>query len=174
MLRRWRGVWRQPLTPNPDLGRRRTRFARPRRTILLPRPTAPAGCEVLPDLTVPAILMCFSGRRYRFRSPAPGGKPIPGIAPAPPSSRDASVAETIKARLRGGTPGAFQLQARRQPGADRQRKAVIVFESHQAAWRHRLWIWGIAHIYLLIGLRNKLQRCDHGLWSTPGISAPRG
>jgi len=81
------------------------------------------------------------------------GKPVPGIAPASQTARH-TVAGTIKNRLRGhplsagpfvtGTPAIWRPSAKRS--------AVIDFRLDPGtrfgfAW----WIWGLAHIYFLIG-----------------------
>ena len=70
----------------------------------------------------------------------------------------------IKARLRGKHAAAVPLQACRQSGADRQARRRDRFRLDQAARHLAWWIWGIAHIYFLIGLRNRLSVALSWLW----------
>ena len=91
------------------------------------------------------------------------GKPVPGIAPAA-KQQGRYVAASIKARLRGETPAPFRYKHSGSLAQIGKRKAVIDFgriKLHGAlAW----WIWGIAHIYFLIGLRNRLSVAISWLW----------
>ena len=111
--------------------------------------------QVKPDLTVPGHPDIFAiGDTVTINGP--DGKPVPGIAPAA-KQQGRYVADTIKARLRGEHAAAVPLQACRQPGADRQAQAVIDFGRFKLRGALAWWIWGIAHIYFLIGLRNRLS-----------------
>ena len=74
--------------------------------------------QVEPDLTVPGHPDIFAiGDTVTIAGP--DGKPVPGIAPAA-KQQGRYVAALIKARLRRPHSAAVPLQARRQPGADRQ------------------------------------------------------
>ena len=81
----------------------------------------------------------------------PDGKPVPGIAPAA-KQQGATSPGLIEARLAGRQLAAVRLRAPRQPGAHRQQQAVIDFGRIKLSGWIAWWIWGIAHIYFLIGL----------------------
>ena len=92
------------------------------------------------------------------------GKPVPGIAPAA-KQQGLHVAAAIKRRLRGDTrPHAFRYRHSGNLATIGKRSAVIDFGwitiRGWAAW----WIWGLAHIYFLIGLRNRLAVALSWLW----------
>jgi NADH dehydrogenase len=92
------------------------------------------------------------------------GKPVPGIAPAA-KQEGLHVAETIKGRLRGEHGSrAFRYRNSGNLATIGKRSAVIDFGWIKirgwAAW----WIWGLAHIYFLIGLRNRLAVALSWLW----------
>jgi NADH dehydrogenase len=93
----------------------------------------------------------------------PDGKPVPGIAPAA-KQQGRYVAETIRARLRGETLGAFRYKHAGSLAQIGKRKAVIDFGSFKLRGTIAWWIWGIAHIYFLIGLRNRLSVAISWLW----------
>jgi NADH dehydrogenase len=92
------------------------------------------------------------------------GQPVPGIAPAA-KQQGRHVARIIKARLRGDTsPKPFHYKHSGSLATIGKRAAVIDF-----GWiRLRGWlawfVWGIAHIYFLIGLRNRLAVAMNWLW----------
>ena len=88
---------------------------------------------------------------------------MPGIAPAA-KQQGRYVAETIKARLRGEMLGAFRYKHAGSLAQIGKRKAVIDFGRFKLSGALAWWIWGIAHIYFLIGLRNRLQVAIAWLW----------
>ncbi len=93
----------------------------------------------------------------------PDGKPVPGIAPAA-KQQGVYVADAIKARLRGETPAAFRYKHAGSLAQIGKRKAVIDFGRFTLRGTLAWWIWGIAHIYFLIGLRNRLSVAISWLW----------
>jgi NADH dehydrogenase len=93
----------------------------------------------------------------------PDGKPVPGIAPAA-KQQGHHVAETIKARLRGSSLGSFRYRHAGSLAQIGKRKAVIDFGRIKLRGTIAWWIWGIAHIYFLIGLRNRLSVAISWLW----------
>jgi NADH dehydrogenase len=118
--------------------------------------------EVLPDLTVPGHPDIFAiGDTVAIAGP--DGKPVPGIAPAA-KQQGQYVAETIKARLRGETLAPFHYKHAGSLAQIGKRKAVIDFGRFKLRGTLAWWIWGIAHIYFLIGLRNRLQVAISWLW----------
>jgi NADH dehydrogenase len=118
--------------------------------------------EVLPDLTVPGHPDIFAiGDTVVVAGP--DGKPVPGIAPAA-KQQGRYVAESIKARLRGEVPGQFRYKHSGSLAQIGKRKAVIDFGRIKLRGALAWWIWGIAHIYFLIGLRNRLSVALSWLW----------
>jgi len=118
--------------------------------------------EVLPDLTVPGHPDIFAiGDTITIADP--DGKPVPGIAPAA-KQQGRSVAAAIKARLAGETPAPFRYSHAGSLAQIGKRKAVIDFGMIKLRGTIAWWIWGIAHIYFLIGLRNRLSVAISWLW----------
>src|SRR6185436_346979 len=92
------------------------------------------------------------------------GKPVPGIAPAA-KQQGRHVAHTIRARLRGDT--ALRIFRYRHAGSLAtigKRAAVIDFGWIKITGWIAWWIWGLAHIYFLIGVRNRLAVALNWLW----------
>jgi NADH dehydrogenase len=118
--------------------------------------------QVEPDLTVPGHPDIFAvGDTVMIAGP--DGKPVPGIAPAA-KQQGQYVARAIKARLRGETAGAFRYKHAGSLAQIGKRKAVIDFGRIKLRGTVAWWIWGIAHIYFLIGLRNRLSVAISWLW----------
>jgi NADH dehydrogenase len=118
--------------------------------------------QVEPDLTVPGHPDIFAiGDTVTINGP--DGKPVPGIAPAA-KQQGVYVANAIKARLRGETLGPFRYQHAGSLAQIGKRKAVIDFGRFKLRGTIAWWIWGIAHIYFLIGLRNRLSVAISWLW----------
>src|ERR1700729_807564 len=118
--------------------------------------------EVLPDLTVPGHPDIFAvGDTILIAGP--DGKPVPGIAPAA-KQQGRYVADTIRARLRGDKLPPFRYQHAGSLAQIGKRKAVIDFGRIKLRGTLAWWIWGIAHIYFLIGLRNPLSVAISCLW----------
>jgi NADH dehydrogenase len=118
--------------------------------------------EVKPDLTVPGHPDIFAiGDTVTIA--AWNGKPVPGIAPAA-KQQGRHVAASIKARLKGAAPAPFRYQHAGSLAQIGKRKAVIDFGRIKLRGAIAWWIWGIAHIYFLIGLRNRLSVAISWLW----------
>ena len=118
--------------------------------------------QVEPDLTVPGHPDIFAiGDTVTINGP--DGKPVPGIAPAA-KQQGVYVADTIKARLRGEKLSPFRYQHAGSLAQIGKRKAVIDFGRFKLRGTLAWWIWGIAHIYFLIGLRNRLSVAISWLW----------
>jgi NADH dehydrogenase len=119
--------------------------------------------QVEPDLTVPGHPEIFAvGDTTTIKGP--DGNPVPGIAPAA-KQQGRYAAATIKARLKGKTLPPFRYKHAGSLAQIGNRLAVIDFGRGiklrgAIAW----WIWGIAHIYFLIGLRNRLGVALSWLW----------
>lgn len=118
--------------------------------------------QVEPDLTVSGHPDIFAiGDTIVI--PAWDGKPVPGIAPAA-KQQGRHVAESIKARLSGRAPAPFRYKHAGSLAQIGKRKAVIDFGAMKLRGSLAWWIWGIAHIYFLIGLRNRLSVAISWLW----------
>jgi NADH:ubiquinone reductase (H+-translocating) len=118
--------------------------------------------EVLSDLTVPGHPDIFAvGDTVTIDGP--DGKPVPGIAPAA-KQQGRYVASAIKARLRGEKLRPFAYKHAGNLAQIGKRSAVIDFGRVKLRGALAWWIWGIAHIYFLIGLRNRLSVAISWLW----------
>ena len=118
---------------------------------------------VSPDLTVPGHPEIFAvGDTVTIRSP--DGTPVPGIAPAA-KQEGRYVAEVIKARLGNrALPGPFRYRHAGSLAQIGKRLAVIDFGWIRLRGAFAWWIWGIAHIYFLIGTRTRLSVALNWLW----------
>lgn len=119
--------------------------------------------QVEPDLTVP-------GHREIFvigdtaAVAGPDGNPVPGIAPAA-KQQGKYVAAVIRARLGGqNTIGPFRYHHQGSLATIGKRLAVIDFGRIRLRGALAWWIWGLAHIYFLIGVRNRLSVALSWLW----------
>ncbi|WP_454616288.1 NAD(P)/FAD-dependent oxidoreductase [Bradyrhizobium cenepequi] len=118
--------------------------------------------QVNPDLTVPGHPDIFAiGDTITIAGP--DGKPVPGIAPAA-KQEGRYVASLIKARLEGRTLPPFRYKHQGSLAQIGKRLAVIDFGWLKLRGAIAWWIWGIAHIYFLIGIRNRLSVALSWLW----------
>jgi NADH dehydrogenase len=116
-----------------------------------------------PDLTLaehPEIFVIGDAAEVASHNP-----PLPGVAPVA-KQQGVYVARVIAARLAGKPPpGSFRYRDYGNLATIGRREAVVDF-----GWLHltgRLaWLaWGLAHIYFLIGFRNRLAVAIDWLWS---------
>ena len=92
------------------------------------------------------------------------GNPVPGIAPAA-KQQGLHVARTLRMRLGGDSrPQNFRYQHAGNLATIGKRAAVIDFGRVKVRGWLAWWIWGLAHIYFLIGLRNRLAVALSWLW----------
>ena len=118
--------------------------------------------QVEPDLTVPGHPDIFAVGDTVTIS-AWNGQPVPGIAPAA-KQEGRYVAALIKARLDGRTLPPFRYRHAGSLAQIGKRLAVIDFGRIKLRGAIAWWIWGLAHIYFLIGLRNRLAVAMNWLW----------
>ncbi len=118
---------------------------------------------VAPDLTVPGAADIFViGDTASVKMP--DGKPVPGIAPAA-KQQGVYVAKVIKTRLSGGpAPAPFVYKHMGNLATVGRSAAVIDFGSFRLKGWSAWWIWGLAHIYFLIGARSRLAVAMSWLW----------
>src|SRR3954452_6317831 len=118
--------------------------------------------QVEPDLTVPGHPDIFAiGDTVTIADSK--GNPVPGIAPAA-KQQGRYVAALIRARLGGGTLPPFRYKHAGSLAQIGKKKAVIDFGRIKLRGNLAWWIWGLAHIYFLIGLRNRLSVALSWLW----------
>ena len=130
----------------------------------LQAPADSAGrVKVEPNLTVPGHPQIFViGDTATVN--VWNGKPAPGIAPAA-KQQGAHVARTIKQRLAGDfSPRPFRYRHAGDLATIGKRSAVIDFGWCKLRGWVAWWVWGLAHIYFLIGLRNRFAVATSWLW----------
>jgi NADH dehydrogenase len=92
------------------------------------------------------------------------GKPVPGIAPAA-KQQGSYVAKVIKARLQNKpAPAPFHYKHQGSLATIGKRAAVIDFGKFKLKGGLAWWIWGLAHIYFLIGTRSRAAVAWSWLW----------
>ncbi|RWP38827.1 NAD(P)/FAD-dependent oxidoreductase [Mesorhizobium sp.] len=118
---------------------------------------------VEPDLTVPGNPEIFvvGDAAHVLR---PDGRMVPGVAPAA-KQQGRHVAATIKARLASDmSPRPFRYRHDGDLATIGKRAAAIDFGWIKLTGRLAWWLWGLAHIYFLIGFRNRLAVSLSWLW----------
>ncbi len=119
--------------------------------------------RVEPDLSAPSQPDIFVVGDTAFVTDA-DGKQVPGVAPAA-KQEGRYVAELIKARLQGKpAPAPFAYRNAGNLATIGKRAAIVDFGWIKLKGRLAWWIWGIAHIFFLIGLRNRLAVALNWLW----------
>jgi NADH:ubiquinone reductase (H+-translocating) len=91
------------------------------------------------------------------------GKPLPGVAPVA-KQEGRYVAKVIRARVQGRDMTPFRY---RDPGALAtigRKRAVVQYRRFRLSGYLAWWLWGIAHIYFLIGFRNRLVVAMNWAW----------
>ncbi|MBA4219577.1 MAG: FAD-dependent oxidoreductase [Methylobacterium sp.] len=119
--------------------------------------------EVEPDLSVPGHPEIFViGDTASVKDQ--DGKPVPGIAPAA-KQQGRHVAATIKRRLAGDKAlRPFAYSHAGSLATVGKRVAIIDFGRVKLKGWLAWWLWGLAHIYFLIGVRNRLSVALSWLW----------
>lgn len=92
------------------------------------------------------------------------GKPVPGLAPAA-KQQGQYVGEVIKARLHNrAVPGPFRYRNYGNLSTIGKHTAVVDFGGVKLRGRLAWLVWAVAHIYFLIGVRNRLLVALSWLW----------
>jgi NADH dehydrogenase len=92
------------------------------------------------------------------------GKMVPGIAPAA-KQEGAYVAEIIRRRLTGRPPpAAFRYRHQGDLATIGRSAAIVDFGRVKLKGAPAWWVWGIAHIYFLIGGRSRIAVALSWLW----------
>ena len=92
------------------------------------------------------------------------GEPLPGIAPVA-KQQGAHVALSIVARIAGRKNGPFTYRDRGLLATIGRQAAVISYRRVRLKGRFAWWLWGAAHIYFLVNLRNRIIVMTQWLWS---------
>lgn len=118
---------------------------------------------VSPHLTLPGDDAIFVlGDTAHVES---NGAPVPGIAPAAKQQGNYA-ARLIRARLSGrATPAPFRYRHMGNLATIGRNAAIIDFNGFALTGRLAWWIWGLSHIYFLIGTRSRLAVALSWLWS---------
>lgn len=117
-----------------------------------------------PDLSVPGRSNIFvAGDLAAVRDQA--GHPVPGIAPAA-KQMGRYVGRVIAARVAGrAAPKPFSYRHYGDLATVGRKAAVVKLGGFELTGFLGWWFWGIAHIYFLIGLRNRFVVALTWLWS---------
>lgn len=92
------------------------------------------------------------------------GSPVPGIAPAA-KQQGSFVAQSIRAVLmRSSAPEVFKYKNQGNLATIGRKVAIIEFGNIKLKGILAWWIWGIAHIYFLIGTRSRFAVAWSWLW----------
>lgn len=119
--------------------------------------------KVEPDLTAPGHAEIFViGDTALVLDDA--GQPVPGLAPVA-KQQGRYVAEQILARLEGKPPKPFHYRHQGNLATIGRDAAVIDFGRIRLKGLLAWWVWGIAHLYFLIGVRAPTLVALQWLWS---------
>ena len=92
------------------------------------------------------------------------GQPVPGVAPAA-KQMGAHVAAAIRDRLRGATPKPFRYRDYGNLATIGRMAAVVHFGRLKLSGLLAWWFWLVAHLFFLIGFRNRIIVLVNWGWS---------
>jgi NADH dehydrogenase len=127
------------------------------------RPGPGGRVEVAPDLSLLGHPEIFVIGDTAFAEDA-NGKPLPGVATVA-KQQGRYVARAIAARLAGKMPRPFRYRNVGNLATIGRREAVVDFGWLRLTGRLAWLVWSGAHIYFLIGFRNRLVVAAEWLWS---------
>jgi NADH dehydrogenase FAD-containing subunit len=120
--------------------------------------------RVGPDLTLPGHPEIFVIGDTALATDA-AGDPLPGIAPAAKQAGE-YVARVIRVRARGRKePGPFRYRHLGNLATIGRKAAVADFGRLRLEGRLAWWLWGVVHIFFLIGFRNRVAVALDWLWA---------
>ncbi|WP_407353103.1 NAD(P)/FAD-dependent oxidoreductase [Luteimonas sp. R10] len=93
-----------------------------------------------------------------------GGRPVPGVAPAA-KQMGRHVARTIRARLGGGTGTPFRYRDFGNLATIGRQAAVVDLGRLKFSGTLAWWFWLVAHVFFLIGFRNRLTVMLDWTWA---------
>jgi NADH:ubiquinone reductase (H+-translocating) len=119
--------------------------------------------KVRPDLSVPGHANVFA---IGDTAHVPGldGDPLPGVAPVA-KQQGVYVAKLIKARLSGRELPPFRYRDLGSLATIGRKSAVVQFGRFRLSGYFAWWLWSLAHIYFLIGFRNRMAVAISWLWN---------
>ena len=117
-----------------------------------------------PDLSVPGLPEVFAIGDTAL-SHGWDGQPVPGLAPAAKQG-GAHVAKVIRARLEGRpAPAPFRYRHAGSLATIGRKAAVAEFGRVRLTGAAAWWLWGVAHILFLSGMRNRLGVAVEWFWA---------
>ncbi|OYR17074.1 NAD(P)/FAD-dependent oxidoreductase [Brucella grignonensis] len=120
--------------------------------------------RVLPNLTVAGHENIFVIGDTALVE-GPDGKPVPGIAPAA-KQQGAYVAKVIRSRTSGkAIPAPFRYRHQGNLATIGRGAAVVDMGRIKLKGAIAWWVWGIAHIFFLIGTRSRAAVAWSWLWT---------
>jgi NADH dehydrogenase len=119
--------------------------------------------KVMPDLSVPCHpdIFVIGDAAAAFD---PDGKPLPGVAPVA-KQQGRYVADLLRARLEGKSMPPFRYRDYGSLATIGRKKAVAQLGRFKVSGLAAWLLWSGAHIYFLIGFRNRLAVALSWLWS---------
>ena len=117
---------------------------------------------VAPDLSVPAHPDVFVAGD--LASVQQAGRPVPGVAPAAKQMGN-HVARAIRARLRGEPSPAFRYRDYGNLATIGRMAGVVDLHGLKLSGLVAWWFWLVAHVFFLIGFRNRLIVLINWAWS---------
>lgn len=118
--------------------------------------------RVLPDLSIPGHPEIFVAGDLAAVSS--GGKPVPGVAPAA-KQMGRHVAHALRARFAGQTARPFVYQDYGNLATIGRMAAVVDFGRLKFSGLLAWWFWLTAHVFFLIGFRNRLVVLLNWFWA---------
>jgi NADH dehydrogenase len=92
------------------------------------------------------------------------GKPVPGVAPAA-KQMGRYIATVIRARLRGAAGADFRYRDYGSLATIGRKAAVVQLGAFKFTGALAWWYWLLAHIFFLIGFRNRLAVMLDWTWA---------
>jgi NADH dehydrogenase len=92
------------------------------------------------------------------------GKPLPGVAPVAKQEGE-YVARLIRSAIRGERTGPFMYRSYGSLATIGRKRAVVQFGNVRFTGYFAWWLWGAAHIYFLIGFRNRVAVVTNWAWN---------
>ena len=117
---------------------------------------------VAPDLSVPGLENVFVAGD--LASVQQDGRPVPGVAPAA-KQMGSHVADAIRARLHGRAAPAFRYRDYGNLATIGRMAAVVDLRGLHLSGPLAWWFWLVAHVFFLIGFRNRLLVLVNWAWS---------
>ena len=119
--------------------------------------------KVKADLTLPGHPKVFVAGDLAALTQA-NGRPVPGVAPAA-KQMGAHVAATIRARLQGRPAKPFAYADYGNLATIGRMAAVVDLRGFQFSGLLAWWFWLAAHVFFLIGFRNRLSVLINWAWA---------